>query len=271
MKENPTLDPRDVFDQFTGPGAELLEFPRMQKTLQNIKNETNPPIPKTVEEVVEALTASQYSHLLKDIAYFNDHLALIWYPDGLEEILERIHVPEVSMDATFRCVPEVFGRNGQHFTILGLFDRVGTTQKNWLPMVSITMENKTEGLYKAALDKVWSKLASLRPTTIHCDFERQVINSIEEVCECGSASGCWFHHNQSVKRKVAAEGLLGECNRNKIVKDWARSFYSLPLLPPHKIREGWEWVRAEMGPAIESLLNADLASACAEVLDYWFR
>ena len=271
MSENPTMDPRDVFDQFTGPAAALLEFPRLQKTLQNIKNETNPPIPKTLEQVVAALQGSQYSHLLKDIVYFNGHLAMIWWPDGLEEILDRIHVPEVSMDATFRCVPKVFGKTGQHFTILGLFDRVGTTQKNWLPMISVTMENKMEGLYKAVLDKVWSRLESLRPTSIHCDFERQLISSIECVCEGGEVCGCWFHNVQSVKRKVAAEGLLTECNRNKTVKDWTRSFYSLPLLPPHKIREGWEWVRTEMAATIESLLNPNPSSACAEVLDYWFR
>ena len=272
MKENPTADPRDIFDRFQGEeDSELLEFPRHQRNLQNIKNEANPPIPKTLENVVEALQSSQYSPILKDIAVFNDHLALLWWPDELEEILQDIPISEVSMDGTFRCIPPVFGENRQHFTILGLFNRVGTTQNNWLPMVSVSMTAKLEGLYSAVLDKVWSKLPALRPALIHCDFERPLINAIEAVCTCGSVSGCWFHACQAVKRKVGAEGLIGEAKKNKKVKDWTRSFYTLPLLPPDKIREGWEWVRSEMGATIESLHNPDLASALAEVLDYWFR
>ena len=55
MKENPTEDPRSIFYRCTGPAALLLEFPGNERTLQNIKNEANPPIPKSIDEVVDAL------------------------------------------------------------------------------------------------------------------------------------------------------------------------------------------------------------------------
>ena len=270
MKENPTADPRAIFDRFTGPAALLLEFPGNERTLQNIKNEANPPIPRNLDDVVDALQRSQYNNLLQDIAVFNDHLALLWWPVELEDIIQQVNVPEVSMDATFRCMPPVFGTNGQHFTILGLFKRQGTNLNNWLPMISISMDCKLEGLYVAALDKVWSKLASLRPALIHCDFERGLINAIEAVCVGGAVSGCWFHHNAAIKKKVASEGLLGECNKNRKLKDWTRSFYPLPLLPADRMREGWEWVRTEMGPVLNTLSEGHIA-ASLEVLDYYDR
>ena len=270
MMENPTEDPRVIFDRCTGPAALLLEFPGNERTLQNIKNEANPPIPKTMEEVVAALQSSQYSFLLKDFAWYNDHLAILWWPDELEEILQQVEVTEVSMDATFRCVPPIFGKNKQHFTILGLFKRAGTPQHNWLPLIIVTMQCKLEGLYSAVLDKVWSKLAALRPALIHCDFERGLINAIEAVCEGGCVSGCWFHHNQAIKRKVGAEGLTAVGNRNRKLKDWTRSFYPLPLLPPDRMRDGWEWVRAEMGQVLATLTEEQIEAA-SEVLDYYDR
>ena len=270
MRENPTEDPRVIFDRQSGPGAVLLEFPGNERTLQNIKNEANPPIPKSVDQVVEALQRSQYSPLLKDVAWYNNHLALLWWPDEVEEMIQQVEVTEVSMDATFRCVPPLFGKNKQHFTILGLFPRVGTPQHNWLPLITVTMQCKLEGLYSAVLDKIWCRLTSLRPALIHCDFERGLMNAIEAVCEGGCVSGCWFHHNQAVKRKVGGEGLIAVGNQNRKVKDWARNFYPLPLLPPDKMRDGWEWVRLEMGPVLQTLTEPQVA-ACLEVLDYYDR
>ena len=267
MEEHPTSDPRDVFDMFCGVES---EFPGVERNLQKIKNKINPPIPKQKEEIVECLSSSQYSPLLQDVAYYNEHLALIWYPNELSDILQQIHVPEVCMDATFRCVPDVFGPNGQHFTIMGLFNRVGTEQDNWLPMVHVSMTCKQEGLYTAVLDKVWSELTSLRPAYCHCDFERQLHNAIETVTDT-QVIGCWFHHNDAVKRKVSQEGLLGECQKNRLLTAWTRSFFPLPLLPPNKIEDGWRWVRLEMGPVLESLSHARFKPAVSEVLDYWMR
>ena len=271
MAENPTADPREIFDSVaSGPAAHILEFPGNERTLQNIKNEANPPIPRTMAEVVPAIQASKYNFLLKDMATYNDHLALLWWPEELEEMLQKEKVKEVCMDATFSCAPPVFGNNRQHFTIMGLFNRKGTVQNTWLPMVCVTMENKMEGLYTAVLDKIWTKLATLRPALIHCDFERGLINAIEAACEGGKVSGCWFHFCQAVKRKVASEGLLATCNQNRKLKDWTRNFYPLALLPADRMREGWEWVRVEMGPVLNTLVEQDIA-ACLEVLDYWDR
>ena len=271
MKENPTSDPRAIFDTVcTGPAAQLLEFPGNERTLQNIKNEANPPNPRNMEEVVPAIQQSQYNPLLKDIAAYNDHLALLWWPEELEGMLQQEKVTEVCMDATFSCVPPVFGPNKQHFTIMGLFKRKGSTQHNWLPLVCVTMESKLEGLYTAVLDKIWTRLAALRPALIHCDFERGLINAIEAACDGGQVSGCWFHFCQAVKRKVGSEGLFAEANKNRKLKDWTRNFYPLALLPANRMRDGWEWVRDEMGPVLDTLTEVHI-EGCSEVLDYMDR
>ena len=213
MRENPTADPKDIFDSYDGEGASDLEFWRKCRQLQNIKNKTLPPNPKNVEEVLSAVRASEYSYLLQDVARYNDHTALIWFDASLNNILSEWGINEISADATFSCVPEVFGDNGQHFTLLGRF------KDNWLPMIHVTMTCKVEGLYTCALDKIKTLLPAFSPTLAHCDFELAIQNSLSSVFSC-QILGCFFHHNSAIRKKVGKIGLLSEKNKNRHIDAW---------------------------------------------------
>ena len=249
MRQDPTADPKDIFDSYDGEGATDLEYWRKCRQLQNIKNITLPKAPKNVDEVISALRASDYSSLLKDVARYNDHSALIWFHDQLNDILSAWEIDEISADATFLCVPEVFGNTGQHFMILGRF------LDNWLPMIHVTMTCKVEGLYQSALDRIKTLLPAFSPSMAHCDFELAIANSLQSVFNV-EIKGCFFHHNNAVRKKVGKVGLLSEQHKNRNLDAWCRSFYPLALLPPEKMKEGWHWVEAQL-PAVLATLPSE--------------
>ena len=239
---------------------------RQCRQLHNIKNQQLPKAPNTVEETINAVRASKYAYLLKDVAKYNDHTALIWFPNELPQILEEWTIEEISADATFRVVPEVFGLNGQHFTLLGCFN------DNWLPMVDVTMTCKAEGLYQSALDRIKTLLPAFDPKIAHCDFEAAIANCRTAVFGC-EIKGCFFHHNSAVRKKVGKLGFIGEQNKNKTLDAWLRSFYPLALLPPHKIREGLAWVEEEMPKVIDSFDSEEkkqqFRPMCTRVVNYY--
>ena len=227
-----------------------------------------PPPPKNVEEAISAVRSSEYRHLLQDVAQYNDHTALIWFPETLNDILTEWEIDEVSADATFVVCPEVFGKNGQHFTILGRFI------DNWLPMVHVTMTCKVEGLYQSALDRIKTLLPALNIRVAHCDFELAIANSLQSVFNC-VIKGCFFHHNSAVRKKVGKVGLLSEQNKNRNLDAWCRSFYPLALLPAHKMKEGWQWVEAQLPAVLASLPSEgkrlECGAMCERVLKYYWR
>ena len=268
MRQDPTADPKDIFDSYDGEGATDLEYWRKCRQLQNIKNQALPRAPRNIEEVIAAVRASEYSYLLQDVARYNEHTALIWYHESLNRILTEWQITEISADATFRVVPEVFGENGQHFTLLGRF------RDNWLPMVHVTMTCKVEGLYQSALDRIKHLLPAFAPRIAHCDFEHAIANSLETVFGC-EIKGCFFHHNSAVRKKVGKVGLLSETNKNRYLDAWCRSFYPLPLLPPHKMEDGFHWVENQL-PAVLATIQSDgkkmeCGAMCNRVLRYYWR
>ena len=268
MRENPTSDPKDVFDSYQGPGATDLEFPKYCRQLQNIKNQALTRAPRNVEETIEAVRASEYSYLLKDVARYNDHTALIWYPDVLGDILSEWEVEEISADGTFRVVPEVFGTSAQHFTILGRF------KENWLPMIHVTMTCKVEGLYHSVLDKIKTRLTEFNPKIAHCDFEPAIANSLEAAWNC-EVKGCWFHYCSACRKKFGNVGLFADANKNRSLDAWLRSFYPLALLPAEKIADGYQWVKDQLPTVLQTfeddVKRRECQAMCIKVNRYWER
>ena len=111
-------------------------------SLQESEMSLFPPPPKTAEEAAEVIGRSIYAPYLQAEVKFEQELALIWFHPQLnsilmehgemQEVTQETH-QEVSCDATFKCVPNIFGgrQKKQHWTMFLLCG------SNFLPMIQV--------------------------------------------------------------------------------------------------------------------------------------
>ena len=61
---------------------------------------------------------------------------------------------------------------------------------------------------------------------------------------------------KAVKRKCDKEGFAVVYKEDKVVGDWIRGYYAIPLLPATKVKEGWEYVGTFI-PGVVAALQAN--------------
>ena len=86
----------------------------------------------------------------------------------------------------------------------GLFD------SGWhLPLVYGLIPGKTQVLYTDFLSELDS-FGGFDPQSVLCDFERGLHNAISSVWPSATISGCYFHFEQALWRKLQAFDLVPE-------------------------------------------------------------
>ena len=75
---------------------------------------------------------------------------------------------------------------------------------------------------------------------------------------------------KAVKRKIDSEDLATHYRDDKVVGDWIRGYYAIPLLPAVNIREGWEYVGTFL-PGVKAALPAEKRHKADIVHKYYKR
>ena len=98
-----------------------------------------------------------------------------------------------------------------------------TELNKFFPGVYILLNNKTEFIYTHSLNYIKNKINDINPHNLHlktitCDFERGLINAINNVFPHIVKIGCYFHYKQALIRNANKLGL-GKKNMEKETKE----------------------------------------------------
>lgn len=103
------------------------------------------------------------------------------------------------------------------------------------------MSNRTTEAYKSVFNYINENIISLNAGGIITDFELALRNGLRHVVPHNYLLGCWFHHCQALRKRVATHTkLFALIRKDKKAKEMYRNFQCLALLPPDKIKPTFE-------------------------------
>lgn len=105
------------------------------------------------------------------------------------------------------------------------------------------MTNRTTDAYESVFEYIHEKLFSLKANAIITDFERALRNGLRAVVPDTTLLGCWFHHCQALRRKMASIcDLFSLIRKNTEAQKIYRTFQCLALLPAEKIEAAFDQI-----------------------------
>ncbi len=161
-----------------------------------------PPIPGAVGEgVVAGPWAQTWAEELFLLYAENDWGILVFATD--DNLTQLQQCRKNYMDATFNSCPWPYR---QCFTILG--SRHGFV----IPFVHVLMEQRTIGHYRQVFQALkvairWVTYHNWLPQLVVCDFGNALKTALETEFPQAWVSGCYFHFNQSLWKRIQELGL----------------------------------------------------------------
>ena len=108
------------------------------------------------------------------------------------------HAQSLFIDATVSIAPKPF----YQCLAMMIFEE---TLQIFLPILYILMTNKSQKMYRNALEWVF-KLSNRRinPKTVTCDFEQALMNAVDGIFPFSKIIGCFFHWKLAIRRKLTS-------------------------------------------------------------------
>ena len=146
---------------------------------------------------------------------------------------------DVQCDGTFKTVPRLFHQLYTLHVTLGSGDTEET-----VPVIYAMLPDKRKETYRDLFMQINAKCQNFglefNPQKIRLDFESAPIGVIKDLYPTCRLSGCNFHFNQCLWRKVQNIGLFVQyAQADGAVREHVRSVAALAHLPPADILEGW--------------------------------
>lgn len=112
--------------------------------------------------------------------------------------------------------------------------------------MTVLMSNRTTEAYKSVFNYIHQNVLPLDASAIITDFEYALRNGLKATVPSTPLLGCWFHHCQCLRRKVASFSDLFELiKRNKEAHILYRKFQCLALLPASEIKAAFDQLAYE--------------------------
>ncbi|KAG0437958.1 hypothetical protein DMUE_3385 [Dictyocoela muelleri] len=141
---------------------------------------------------------------------------------------------EIVMDGTFRSSSRSFFQ---------LYILYGYMKGQTFPLIYCFLESKTEDTYVKMLTAVKYRLGlRLEPRKIQMDFEYAAFNTIRTVFLDTVISGCSFHFEQAIWRKINRLGLSTLYEECESFRNSVKSITSLALIPIDHIDHCWSYI-----------------------------
>ena len=154
------------------------------------------------------------------------------------------------MDGTFKvcCM--------QFYQLYTIHVDVGSTDvsRNVVPVVYALLADKRKDTYEHLFSVLKNSLPNWKPTYFKLDFEIAVITALQTVFPGAQISGCNFHFNQAIWRRVQNLGMVEDYKNDANVRLTVRMCASLAFLPPQDVDDGWLHIMSST-PENRSLTN----------------
>jgi hypothetical protein len=167
----------------------------------------------------------------------NDWGILIY---ATNENLENLRqCSDIYCDGTFRTCPKPYE---QYFTIHGKYRR------RVLCFVNCLMTDRNIADYRHVFQTLKTKIRQVtghrwRPRRVICDFEQDLLVAVETELRHARISGCYFHFNQSLWRKVQNLGLAASYRQHRELKKVIRKVMAIGYLPVLLVRQHFHILR----------------------------
>lgn len=139
------------------------------------------------------------------------------------------------VDGTFKSCSKQFH---QLYTI---HVDIGSTHQetNVIPVIYALLPNKKRNTYVRFIELVKTHIPEWDPKLLKVDFEEAAISALKSELPGVNVSGCNFHFNQCLWRKVQSIGLVEEYTNDESIRMHIRMCASLAHLPPGDVEDGW--------------------------------
>jgi len=123
-----------------------------------------------------------------------------------------------------------------------MFTIHGFKNGHYVPLVFCLLPNKLTSSYIFALRSICQKCKDINliisPENVTIDYEKAVINAVNEVWPESNIIGCRFHLTNSWWRKIQSLGLSNEYkNTNSEIGKWLRHTFGLLFLNPQEVSD----------------------------------
>lgn len=146
------------------------------------------------------------------------------------------------LDGTFKSCPKQFAQ----LYVIHVDLRSTAKETNVYPALFAFLPDKRQATYTAMFREVKRWCPKWKPSIIKSDFEAAAINSCMLEFPDSTISGCNFHFNQCLWRKIQELGLVKEYKENEDARTVCRMFSALAYLPMEHMDDAWSilWEKA---------------------------
>lgn len=152
------------------------------------------------------------------------------------------------MDGTFKSCSK------QYCQVYTIHADLGSSleETRTIPVVYALLPNKKQDTYMRLFTSIKNKVPKWNPEVISVDFEIAAIQALKCLFPDAKITGCNYHFNQSLWRKVQELGLVTDYNSSEDIRLHVRMCAALAHLPLDKVEDGWLCIQ-EDAPDSEKL------------------
>lgn len=234
-KDDTALSIREIFDKSTGQAPnqnltmEQFGFQQLQSGMYKSRRSRLPPQPVSTNNFADIVQQSPFGQFTKGSVEHEGEISYIFFSHEINHIWS--HITDINLDGTFFTCPGLWK---QFYTVCG------TYSSNSFPLIFILMTGKSEALYTKIFYKLKELLPTFCPKNAMADFEMAVRKSLLQVFPDIKVSGCLFHHQQCLYKKVQNSGFSNSYAQNPVFRRWIKAVMSLPSLPLENIEPTYQ-------------------------------
>ncbi|CAF3867561.1 unnamed protein product [Rotaria sordida] len=237
--------------QLTLPALSIAPTSReAQSSFQHLRRKTTPPLPVSGDfEIPDrcSQTLDGNNFLLSDTTVRNKRVLVFATGLQLAIFFQSSHI---FMDGTFTVCPPYFD---QVFTMYCIH------HDQAIPCIIALLPGRSAMIYQYIFDLLDNEAKELGlsfgPDTITSDFEPGLIKAIKRQFHNSRHLGCYFHHTQSVYKKIQSLGLSSQYKNDEEVRSHARKLMAVPLLPLEKMNLAFEYLVDNHPACLDPLFN----------------
>ncbi|KAK3909601.1 Elongation factor 4 [Frankliniella fusca] len=222
---------------------------RMQSAMYTAQSNNYPKIPETISYLGVllglpnmrplCLTVDRQDYIFQGLCgtIQNKSVSLVFASGRMLTFLQSRR--NLHLDGTFKKRPKK-PKCGQIFNVVTNYD------STVIAILRVLMRRRTEEAYTALFNYLRTIAPDLRPTRIHCDFERATINALRQLFPDCPIVGCLWHYAVACSSKARKLGLSELAADNDLVFSFIKCLCAAPLLPTGLIEPGVEEIWREV-------------------------